>query len=174
VIEAHHLFGLAPSEIDVLVHPQSIVHGLVEFRDGSLIAQLGSPDMRIPIAHCLAWPQRIAGPAERLDLARQGSLTFENPDLERFPALALARRALESGGGAPTVLNAANEVAVGAFLARGLKFLGIAALVEATLEAAARRGLTREPGTIDEALTIDHDTRLLAAQLLPEIAAKAS
>src|SRR5258705_160526 len=102
VIEAHHLFALASDEIDVLVHPQSIVHGLVEFRDGSLIAQLGSPDMRIPIAHCLAWPQRITGPAERLDLARHGTLTFENPDLERFPALRLAREALEAGGGGPT------------------------------------------------------------------------
>src|SRR5215510_2519670 len=108
VIEAHHLFALAPEEIDVLIHPQSIVHGLVEFRDGSLIAQLGSADMRIPIAHCLAWPQRISGPAERLDLARRGSLTFENPDLDRFPALRLARQALEAGAGAPTVLNAAN------------------------------------------------------------------
>src|SRR5262249_7440314 len=174
VIEAHHLFALAPSEIDVLVHPQSIVHGLVEFRDGSLIAQLGSPDMRIPIAHCLAWPKRISGPAQRPDLARHGTLTFENPDLTRFPALALARRALEAGGGAPTVLNAANEVAVAAFLARGLKFLGIAALVEATLAAAAARGLTREPTSIDDALAIDHNSRLLAAELLPEIAAKAS
>src|SRR6478609_8435362 len=89
LIEAHHLFALRPDEIDVLVHPQSIVHGLVEFRDGSLIAQLGSPDMRIPIAYCLAWPQRITGPATRLDLAQHGSLTFERPDLERFPALAL-------------------------------------------------------------------------------------
>src|SRR5215470_7899690 len=174
VIEAHHLFALAPSEIDVLVHPQSIVHGLVEFRDGSLIAQLGSPDMRVPIAHCLAWPQRISGPAERLDLARQGSLTFENPDLDRFPALGLARQALEAGAGAPTVLNAANEVAVAAFLARGLQFLGIAALVEATLEAAAKRGLVREPTTVEDALAVDHDSRSLACQLLPEIAAKAS
>jgi 1-deoxy-D-xylulose-5-phosphate reductoisomerase len=174
VIEAHHLFALAPSEIDVLVHPQSIVHGLVEFRDGSLIAQLGSPDMRIPIAHCLAWPKRISGPAPRLDLASHGTLTFENPDLERFPALALARRALEAGGGAPTVLNAANEVAVAAFLARSLKFLGIAALVEATLAAASRRGLTREPQSIEDALSVDHDSRLLAQELLPEIAAKAS
>ncbi len=174
VIEAHHLFALAPDEIDVLVHPQSIVHGLVEFRDGSLIAQLGSPDMRIPIAHCLAWPQRIFGPAQRLDLARHGSLTFENPDLERFPALALARQALEVGGGAPTVLNAANEVAVAAFLARGLHFLGIAALVEATLEAATKRGLVREPATVEDALAVDHDSRSLAAELLPEIAVKAS
>ena len=174
VIEAHHLFALAPSEIDVLVHPQSIVHGLVEFRDGSLIAQLGSPDMRIPIAHCLAWPQRISGPAQRLDLAHHGSLTFETPDMERFPALALARKALEAGGGAPTVLNAANEVAVAAFLAHGLTFAGIVALVAATLEMASGRGLAREPTTIEDALAIDHDSRLLAATLLPEIAAKAS
>src|SRR5207244_10244908 len=94
VIEAHHLFARSPEEIDVLVHPQSIVHGLVEFRDGSLIAQLGSPDMRIPIAHCLAWLERLMGPAPRLDLAKHNNLTFENPDLTRFPALALARRAL--------------------------------------------------------------------------------
>ena len=174
VIEAHHLFALAPAEIDVLVHPQSIVHGLVEFRDGSLIAQLGSPDMRIPIAHCLAWPERINGPAQRLDLARHSTLTFENPDLIRFPALALARAALTAGGGAPTVLNAANEVAVGEFLSHGLGFAGIAALVEATLHAAERRGLTREPGTIEDALSIDHDSRLLTHELLPEIAAKAS
>jgi 1-deoxy-D-xylulose-5-phosphate reductoisomerase len=174
VIEAHHLFALAPDEIDVLVHPQSIVHGLVEFRDGSLIAQLGSPDMRIPIAHCLAWPQRINGPAPRLDLAKAATLSFEAPDFGRFPALGLARRALEAGGGAPTVLNAANEVAVAEFLDRKLDFLGIAALVEATLEAASQRGMTREPQTVEEALAVDHDSRLLARGLLPEIAAKAS
>ena len=174
VIEAHHLFALKPAEIDVLVHAQSIVHGLVEFQDGSLIAQLGSPDMRIPIAHCLAWPRRINGPAERLDLARQATLTFENPDLERFPALRLAREALEAGEGAPTVLNAANEVAVAAFLARSLHFLGIAALVEATLAAATKRGLVREPATIEDAIVVDHDSRSLASELLPEIAAKAS
>jgi 1-deoxy-D-xylulose-5-phosphate reductoisomerase len=174
LIEAHHLFALASSEIDVLVHPQSIVHGLVEFRDGSLIAQLGSPDMRIPIAHCLAWPKRLDGPAPRLDLARAATLTFEEPDVVRFPALRLARHALEAGGGAPTVLNAANEVAVERFLACHLGFEEIAALVEATLSAAARRGLMREPASIDDALVIDHDSRLLAAELLPEIAAKAS
>jgi 1-deoxy-D-xylulose-5-phosphate reductoisomerase len=174
VIEAHHLFALAPGEIDVLVHPQSIVHGLVEFRDGSLIAQLGSPDMRIPIAHCLAWPARIDGPAERLDLARHSTLTFEEPDLDRFPALALARAALVAGGGAPTVLNASNEVAVGLFLSGELGFSGIAALVEATLHAADRRGLTREPSTVEDALSIDHESRLLTHDVLPEIAAKAS
>jgi len=174
VIEAHHLFALAPAEIDVLVHAQSIVHGLVEYQDGSLIAQLGSPDMRIPIAHCLAWPKRINGPAERLDLARHGTLTFESPDLERFPALRLAREALEAGEGAPTVLNAANEVAVAAFLSQRLYFMGIAALVEATLEAATKRGLVREPITIEDAIVIDHNSRSLATELLPEIAAKAS
>jgi 1-deoxy-D-xylulose-5-phosphate reductoisomerase len=174
VIEAYHLFALKPEEIDVLVHPQSIIHGLVEFRDGSLIAQLGSPDMRIPIAHCLAWPDdRLVGPAPRLDLARAATLSFEEPDLERFPALRLARQALEAGGGAPTVLNAANEVAVEEFLAHRLGFAGIAALVEATLEAAVAGDLTREPETVDEAIAIDRNSRLLAHQLLPEIAAKA-
>src|SRR3954447_18161732 len=173
VIEAYHLFALRPDQIDVLVHPQSVVHGLVEFRDGSLIAQLGSPDMRIPIAHCLAWPQRIDGPAARLDLAQLATLTFENPDLTRFPALALARQALEAGGGAPTVLNAANEVAVAEFLAEKVGFAGIVALVAATLEAAGRRGLTREPASVDDALSIDHESRMLASGLLPEIAAKA-
>ncbi|HEX4826922.1 MAG TPA: 1-deoxy-D-xylulose-5-phosphate reductoisomerase [Xanthobacteraceae bacterium] len=173
LIEAHHLFALASEQIDVLVHPQSIVHSLVEFCDGSLIAQLGSPDMRIPIAYCLAWPERIAGPAPRLDLARAATLTFEEPDLERFPALGLARRALEAGGAAPTVLNAANEVAVGEFLARRLNFAGISTLVEATLEAALSRNWTAEPESVDEALSVDHNTRLLARTLLPEIAAKA-
>jgi 1-deoxy-D-xylulose-5-phosphate reductoisomerase len=174
VIEAYHLFALKPDEIDVLVHPQSIIHGLVEFRDGSLIAQLGSPDMRIPIAHCLAWPEeRLSGPAARLDLARASTLTFEEPDLERFPALRLARSALEAGGGAPTVLNAANEVAVEEFLGRRLGFAGIAALVEATLEAAVAGDLTREPESVDEAIAIDQNSRLLAHRLLPEIAAKA-
>ena len=174
LIEAHHLFGLSPAEIDVLVHPQSIVHGLVEFRDGSMIAQLGAPDMRIPIAHCLAWPARIQSPAPRLDLAKLATLSFEQPDLERFPALGIARRALEAGGAAPTILNAANEVAVREFVAHRLGFAGIAALVEATLDAAARQGVTTEPASIDDAFTIDHIARTAAAALLPEIAAKAS
>jgi 1-deoxy-D-xylulose-5-phosphate reductoisomerase len=174
VIEAFHLFALRPDEIDVVVHAQSVIHGLVEFRDGSFIAQLGSPDMRIPIAHCLAWPERMDGPAPRLDLAQVATLSFERPDLTRFPALGLARRALEEGGGAPTVLNAANEVAVAEFLAKRLGFVGISAVVEATLAAAAARGLTREPGSVDDALSIDHDSRLLTRDLLPEIAAKAS
>jgi len=174
LIEAHHLFALAPDEIDVVVHPQSIVHGLVEFRDGSVIAQLGSPDMRIPISHCLAWPVRMGTPAPRLDLAQVSTLSFEEPDLVRFPALAIARRALAAGGAAPTILNAANEIAVREFVDRRLGFSGIAALVEATLDAAERRGEIAEPQSVEEALGIDHNARRLAADLLPEIAAMAS
>ena len=170
LIEAHHLFGLASNAIDVLVHPQSIVHGLVEFRDGAVVALMGSPDMRIPIAHCLAWPQRIDGPAERLDLARLGSLTFEEPDPDRFPALRLARSALEAGGAATTVLNAADEIAVAQFLSGRIGFAGIAALVEETLEEAARRGLTGEPDSLDTALDIDHAARELALTLLNALA----
>jgi 1-deoxy-D-xylulose-5-phosphate reductoisomerase len=174
LIEAHHLFALGPDQMDVVVHPQSIVHGLVEFRDGSVIAQLGSPDMRIPIAHCLAWPVRMATPAPRLDLARVATLSFEEPDMTRFPALAIARRALAAGGAAPTILNAANEVAVGEFVARRLGFCEIAALVEATLDLSERRGEMAEPQSVDAALAIDHNARRLAAELLPEIAAMAS
>jgi 1-deoxy-D-xylulose-5-phosphate reductoisomerase len=172
LIEAHHLFALRPDEIDVLVHPQSVVHGLVEFRDGSVVAQLGSPDMRIPIAHCLAWPQRIDGAAARLDLARVHELTFEEADLVRFPALALARHAMETGGAAPTVLNAADEIAVAEFIAGRIAFPAITALVEATLNAAAARGLLGEPDGLDAALAIDHIARSLALALLPEIAVK--
>jgi 1-deoxy-D-xylulose-5-phosphate reductoisomerase len=174
LIEAHHLFALPPDQLDVVVHPQSIVHGLVEFRDGSVIAQLGSPDMRIPISHCLAWPVRMETPAARLDLAQISTLTFEEPDMVRFPALATARRALAAGGAAPTVLNAANEIAVREFLARNIGFRGIAALVEATLDATERRGEMAEPQSVDEALAIDHNARRLASDLLPEIAAMAS
>ncbi|MGC1696667.1 MAG: 1-deoxy-D-xylulose-5-phosphate reductoisomerase [Pseudolabrys sp.] len=174
VIEAYHLFALKPDEIDVLVHPQSVVHGLVEFRDGSVVAQLGSPDMRIPIAHCLAWPQRIDGPAARLDLAQVRELTFEAPDLVRFPALALARCALETGGAAPTVLNAADEIAVGEFIAGRISFPAITALVEATLDKAAGQGLLGEPAGIDAAIAVDHIARSIALGLLPEIAAKSS
>ncbi|MBX6328479.1 MAG: 1-deoxy-D-xylulose-5-phosphate reductoisomerase [Pseudolabrys sp.] len=174
LIEAHHLFGLPSERIDVLVHPQSVVHGLVEFRDGSLIAQLGPPDMRVPIAHCLAWPARIDGPVKRLDLAALGQLTFEMPDHGRFPALRLARSALEQGGAAPTVLNAADEIAVGEFIAGRLGFAAIPALVEATLAAAAKRGLLGEPDDVDAALAVDHVARSLARDLLREIAVKAS
>ena len=174
LIEARHLFALAPDELDVVVHAQSVVHGLVEFRDGSVIAQLGSPDMRIPIAHCLAYPERMTTPAQRLDLARVSSLTFEEPDPVRFPALAIARQALAAGGAAPTVLNASNEVAVAEFVGGRLGFAGIPALVAATLEAAERSGKMAEPQSVDQAIAIDHNARRLAADLLPEIAAMAS
>src|SRR3954453_5938805 len=173
VIEAYHLFALNPDEIEVLVHPQSIVHGMVEFRDGSVIAHLGPHDMRVPIAHCLAWPDRIGGPVKRLNLAEVGSLTFEKPDLDRFPALALAWQAMRAGSGATTVLNAANEIAVAEFVAERISFTGIPALVEATMDAGSRWGIMPEPASIAEALAVDHDSRKLAQGLLPEIASKA-
>jgi len=173
VIEAHHLFALSPDQIEVVVHPQSIIHGMVEYVDGSVIAHLGAHDMRIPIAHCLAWPDRIDSAAPKLDLAKIGSLTFEKPDLDRFPALGLAWQALRTGNGATTVLNAANEIAVEAFVNRKIGFPGIPALVDATLNAAAKKGVMREPQSIAEALAVDHDSRCLAKDLLPEIAAKA-
>ena len=174
LIEAHHLFAMPSEEIDVLVHPQSVVHGLVEFCDGSVIAQLGPPDMRVPIAHCLAWPERIDGPAPRLDLAAHGQLTFEAPDFDRFPALRLAREVMATGGAAPTVLNAADEIAVGEFIAGRIGFSAIPALVEATLEKAAARGLLAEPDSVEAAIAVDHSARSLARDLLPEIAVKAS
>jgi 1-deoxy-D-xylulose-5-phosphate reductoisomerase len=174
LIEAHHLFQLAPEELDVLVHPQSAVHAMVEFRDGSIIAQLGAADMRVPISYCLAWPDRSERPGARLDFTQHGTMTFEAPDLIRFPALALAKQVLASGGEGATVLNAANEVAVAEFLNRRLGFAGIAMLVEATLLAAERHKISREPESIEDALSIDHISRSLAADLLPEIAAKAS
>src|SRR5262249_24524477 len=131
LIEAHHLFALAPDEIDVLVHPQSIVHALVEFRDGSLVAQLGPPDMRIPISHCLGWPARIDSPAARLDLERMATLSFEPPDLARFPALGLARRAMGAGGGATTRPHAADGKGGPGFLPGGLAVCGVVARVGA-------------------------------------------
>jgi 1-deoxy-D-xylulose-5-phosphate reductoisomerase len=173
IIEAHHLFDMPAAQIDVFVHPQSIVHGIVEYRDGSMVAQLGPTDMRVPIAHCLAWPDRIDA-ATRLDFARLQSLTFEAPDPVRFPALRLARLALEAGAGAPTVLNAANEIAVAEFLERRIGFSGIPGLVEATIEAAAARGLLAEPTDLDGALAIDHNARSLARDLVPQFALKAS
>ena len=169
LIEAHHLFGLAPGQIDVLVHPQSAVHGLVEFKDGAIVAALGAPDMRVPIAHCLAWPKRMPTSVRRLDLAKLGTLTFELPNLELFPALQLARGALEAGGAMPTVLNAANEVAVAQFMTGGLSFAGISRLVESVLDAAAGRGMTGEPATIEAALDIDHVARTMARELLPRL-----
>ncbi|CCE05337.1 1-deoxy-D-xylulose 5-phosphate reductoisomerase (DXP reductoisomerase) (1-deoxyxylulose-5-phosphate reductoisomerase) [Bradyrhizobium sp. STM 3843] len=174
VIEASYLFALSPDEIDVLVHPQSIIHGMVEFSDCSVVAQLGTPDMRTPIAHCLGWPDRIKGPAAKLDLAKIGTLTFEAPDFARFPALRLAYDSLRTGHGATTVYNAANEVAVAAFIAGQIRFGAIARLVEATLEDWTRSGNLAPLTSADDAIAIDHNARKLAASLLPQIALKAS
>jgi len=162
LIEAHHLFQLPSSRIDVVVHPQSIVHGLVTYRDGSVLAHLGSPDMRTPIAYALGWPGRTAAPTKRLDLAEIGRLTFEAPDERRFPALRLAREALSSGGGCPTVLNAANETAVHAFLAGQIQFLDIAATVERTLELMPGGSLD----SLDDVYNLDRAARELAATLI--------
>lgn len=134
MIEAFHLFPVTSDEIEVLVHPQSVIHSMVSYVDGSVLAQLGTPDMRTPIAYALAWPARMAAPSETLSLADIGTLTFEAPDLVRFPALRLARESLEAGGSAPTVLNAANEIAVAAFLGGQIGFLDIAQMVERVLD----------------------------------------
>lgn len=133
VVEAHHFFGVAPDALDVLIHPQSAIHSLVEFIDGSMLAQLGPADMRVPIAHVLAWPERMPTHVKRLDLASLARLDFEEPDYGRFPALKLAREALVDGGSAPAVLNAANEVAVELFLAKRIRFNDIPLIVERTL-----------------------------------------
>jgi 1-deoxy-D-xylulose-5-phosphate reductoisomerase len=169
LIEAHHLFALAPDKLDVLVHPQSIVHCLVYLSDGSVIAQMSCPDMRTPIAYSLAWPERMHVPNGRVDLARLGALTFEAPDVTRFPALRLAREVLEAGGSAGTVLNAANEVAVEAFLARRIGFLAIAALVEATL-AASPDLIASAPITVEGVLAVDSEARARADALLSRFA----
>lgn len=158
VIEAHHLFGLPSEGIDVVVHPQSVIHSMVEYCDGSVLAQMGTPDMRTPIAFALGWPQRLNAPATRLNLAEIGSLTFEQPDDIRFPALRLARRALQTGGSAPTILNAANEVAVARFLAGEVGFLDIAAIVEHTIDRVTAQSLN----SLDDVMAIDGEARRVA------------
>lgn len=155
LIEAHHLFGLPSERIDILVHPQSIVHSLVEYSDGSLLAQLGPSDMRVPIAHALAWPKRMASGVERLDLVAASRLDFEAPDEERFPALRLARQALEGDEAAPVILNAANEIAVAAFLDRRIHFPAITAIVAEALDSMN----ARPPTTIAEVIDLDRRTR---------------
>lgn len=162
LIEAHHLFAMAEEKIDILVHPQSVIHSMVAYVDGSVLAQLGSPDMRTPIAYALAWPERIPAPVERLDLAKLAQLTFEEPDTHRFPALRLAREALRTGGGAPTVLNAANEVAVSAFLDHKLSFPGITATVEETLTTLNFDGVH----ILDDVFELDHAAREHATRLI--------
>ena len=161
VIEAARLFGLSSARIDVLVHPQSIVHGMVHFSDGSILAQLGAPDMRIPIAHTLGWPERMTTHAPRLDLAAAARLDFLPPDEEKFPALRLARQALQEGGGSPTILNAANEVAVAAFLQRRIGFLDIASVVESVLSGMG----PRRADTLEAVLGLDAEARRCAERL---------
>jgi len=156
LIEASWLFERPSAEIDVIVHPQSIIHSMVEYIDGSVLAQLGSPDMRTPIAYSMGWPKRIAAPVERLDFAKISALTFFEPDTQKFPALRLAREALEAGGEAPCVLNAANEQAVAAFLEGKIPFLGIAKLVEAALDQhAAALSFSTAPACADSVMALD-------------------
>jgi len=162
LIEAYYLFGLPEDRIDILVHPQSIIHSMVAYVDGSVLAQLGTPDMRTPISYTLAWPQRMEAPSARLDLGDIATLTFEAPDSERFPALRLARAALKTGGSAPTILNASNEEAVAGFLAEKVGFLDIPRIVEETLE--------KMPGSdirsVEDVLAVDAEARRVARGLM--------
>lgn len=166
LIEAFHLFPVRADQLAVVVHPQSIVHCLVEFSDGSVLAQLANPDMRTPIALSLAWPRRMHAPTKRLDLVKIGTLSFEEPDEARFPALRLAREALLMGGTAGAILNAANELAVDGFLARRIGFLEIAALVEDVLTQAEAMGLVREATDLADVLAADEAARAMARGLL--------
>jgi len=169
MIEASYLFATPETKIDVLVHPQSIVHSLVEYEDGSTLAQLGPPDMKSPISCALSWPKRLSWPAQRLDLAKLGSLTFEAPDLERFPGIATARDALRRGEGAPAALNAANECAVAAFLDRRIGFLDIASTVAETLdvmEGGADLAVDPSSDPLETAMQVDRSARRVATELL--------
>ncbi len=161
-IEAHHLFPVGLDKLRIIVHPQSVIHSMVEYRDGSTLAQLGPSDMRVPIASCLAWPKRMDGPCEPLDLAKIGELSFFAPDEERFPATKLAREAAHAGGAAPAILNAANEIAVAAFLAGQIRFTQISAIVAHTLD----KLVLPAPSTLSEVLSVDAEARARAAQML--------
>lgn len=165
LIEAHYLFPVGLDRLRIVVHPQSVIHSMVEYRDGSTLAQLGPPDMRVPIAYCLAWPDRIETPCERLDLARIGQLTFEPADEIRFPATRLAREAARAGGAAPAILNAANEIGVAAFLAGRIGFTQIADMVARALD----RPLPAAPASLAEVLAIDAETRACAARMLETV-----
>jgi 1-deoxy-D-xylulose-5-phosphate reductoisomerase len=167
LIEAARLFDLPETAIEVLVHPQSIIHGMVHYRDGSVMAQLGSPDMRIPIAHALAWPRRMTTASPRLDLVQISRLDFTEPDPIRFPALRLAREALRAAGGAPTILNAANEIAVAAFLQRQIGFLDIASVVDQVLQQLG----TRSADSLDDVVALDETARRSAQRFIPARAA---
>ncbi len=169
LIEAHFLFALPPEKLGVLVHPQSIVHCLVSYDDGTTMAHLSAPDMRTPIAHALGWPRRIASPSRRLDLAALGSLVFQNPAHDRFPALNLAINSMRSGGLAPTVLNAANEIAVQAFLDRRIGFLDISRVVGETLDADVARGANGMAGDLDTVMGADAQARVMAEKFCQRV-----
>lgn len=168
LIEAFYLFPVEADQLDVVIHPQSIIHCMVEYADGSVLAQMSSPDMRTPIAYSLAWPQRMWAPTERLDLARIGELSFEAPDLDRFPALRLAREALEANNGITTVLNAANEVAVDRFLARAIGLPGVAVLVEETINTVTREGF-KKPEVLDDVIELDAHSRDVARSIVQRL-----
>ena len=160
LIEAYYLFSIEEAKIDVLIHPESIVHSMVSYCDGTILAQLGTPDMQIPISYTLGWPNRIQNSTKRLDLSSIGTLRFEKPDDALFPALKLARHALSLGGGAPAIFNAANEVAVEAFLQKQIKFLDIVKVVECTLENSS----INEVCSIDDVIAIDEETRRISRE----------
>ena len=165
VIEAHHLYDLPLEKLSVIVHPQSIIHGLVTYKDGSMLAHLGAADMRIPVAHCLAWPDRAPANTRRISLVDLAQLTFEAPDLKRFPCLGLALDALQAGGNLPNIMNAANEVAVAAFLDRKLEFGGIPRLVGDVMNHFARAGEAGLSGSIDDVLAMDRAARKVAREI---------
>ncbi|WP_420547245.1 1-deoxy-D-xylulose-5-phosphate reductoisomerase [Curvivirga sp.] len=167
LIEACYLFDMPEDKIDILVHPQSVIHSMVEYRDGSVLAQLGSPDMRTPIAYCLSWPNRMNAPVEQLDFIKLSRLDFEAPDYDKFPSLRLARNAASEGRGAPTILSAANEVAVDAFLKNKIGFLDIATLVEEVLTQSSRYVLNN----IEEVIELDQNSRRLAQEHLLKFSA---
>lgn len=162
VVEAHHLFPVSEEQIEIVIHPESVVHSMVAYVDGSVLAQLGRPDMRTPIAYALSWPERMSTPAERLDFAKLGQLTFEPPDTERFPALRLAREALKCGGCVPTILNAANEVAVHGFLEDRIGFLDITSIVERALETAPQMKIS----SVGDVREVDANARKIASDLV--------
>jgi len=174
LIEAHVLFGVSPEKLDIVVHAQSVVHCLVSYTDGSVLAHLSAPDMRTPIAHALGWPNRIPSPARALNVADLGQLTFERPDYARFPCLGLARKCLESGGNSPTILNAANEIAVEQFLNHKIAFLGIAKIVEQTLCAFELLTNGDTPATLDDVLELDAAARAKAREFTRQVAGQAA
>ncbi len=167
VIEAYHLFPVNKDQIEVVIHPQSVIHSMVQYNDGSVLAQLGSPDMRTPIAYALAWPERMAAPVPSLSLPELAKLTFAEPDLDKFECLKLAMDALQEGGAAPLVLNAANEVAVDAFLREKIGFMDISSIVKATLDTIDMKA----PQSLSNVFEQDQETRMIAQNLLTQLAA---